>query len=246
MTEETNVSTAAETLNQSAEQTQEAPEIVTPENAEQTEQQPTEPESTEEDDNAKALKRMQRRIDRRTADLYRERAEREALATRLAQLEQRPKEEGTQAPADPMQLAREIAAAERFSEKCNAVWGEGAKKFPDFSEALGALTAELGPQFDRQGRPSPLIQVALEADAPAALLHYLGKNPDVAADLADLSPTQLARRLDRIERQMVEAAKPKVSSAPRPLTPVKASGSAAKDPSQMTDAEYREWRLAQK
>jgi hypothetical protein len=90
------------------------------------------------------------------------------------------------------------------------------------------------------------MQVVMEAEAPAAVLHYLGTNPDLAADLADLSPTQLARRLDRIEREMADAGKASVSSAPRPLTPVKASGSATKDPSQMTDAEYRAWRLANK
>lgn len=243
MTLEANVSPAEETQIPSADLTQETPEVVAPETVENAEQQ-SEPEKVEEDDREKALKRMQRRIDRRTAELYRERAEREALATRLAQFEQRPNEEAEPQKQDPYKLAQEIAQAERFTEKCNAIAAEGDKKFPDFSQALQTVAAEAGPLFDRAGRPSTLMSVVMEADAPAALLHHLGKNPDVAAELADLSPTQLARRLDRIEREM--AAKPKVSAAPKPLSPVRASGSAVKDPSQMTDAEYRAWRLAQK
>jgi len=243
------VSPAEETLNPAAEPTLDTPEVVTPETGDEPQQPQEQPEKpSDEDEREKALKRMQRRIDRRTAELYRERAEREALAQRLAQLEQ-PRTEESEAPqrqADPREIAREMVEAERIAEKCNAIAAEGSKKFADFEDALKTVAAETGPLFDRAGRPTALMQVVLESDAPAALLHHLGKNPDVAADLADLTPTQLARRLDRIERDMQAAAKPKVSSAPKPLTPVKASGSAVKDPSQMTDAEYRAWRLAQR
>jgi hypothetical protein len=243
MIQETNVSPAEETQNPSAELA-ETPEVANPENVESTEQNPA-PEKSEESDVERERKRFQRRIDRRTAELYRERAEREALAQRLAQYEQQPREEAGKQP-DPMELAREIAARERFDEKCNAIAEQGSKKFKDFDAALRTVAAEAGPLFDGKGKPTPLMQVVMEAEAPAAVLHYLGTNPDLAADLADLSPTQLARRLDRIEREMADAGKASVSSAPRPLTPVKASGSATKDPSQMTDAEYRAWRLANK
>jgi hypothetical protein len=228
MTVEENVLPAAGTENQAAELTNEAPEVVTPENVETTEQG-GEPEKVEEDDRERERKRFQRRMDRRTAELYRERAEREALAARLAQLEggkPAPKdgEEPTQRDepkADPYKIAREIADQERFVEKCNKVAAEGSKKFKDFDAALQSVVAEVGPLFDQRGRPSDLMKVVMEADAPAAVLHYLGTNPEAAAELADLSPTQLARRLDRIERDIAQQAKPKASSAPKPLTPVK-------------------------
>lgn len=245
MTIEAEVSTAEETQNQSAEQTQETPEVVTPENVEAIEQEQA-PQKSEETDVERERKRFQRRMDRRTAELYRERAEREALAARLSQYEQQQPSEQQPAKADPVAIAREIAAVERFTEKCNAIAAEGAKKFPDFNEALTAFTAEVGPIADRNGKPTAIGQVLLEAESPAEVLRYLGKNPDVAADLADLTPTQLARRMDRIERDMKEAAKPKVSNAPKPLKPVTGGGTAVKDPSQMSDAEWREWRLANK
>lgn len=247
MTLETNVSPAEETQNPAAELTQDTPEVVTPENVEATEQE-TAPEKVEEDDREKERKRFQRRMDRRTAELYRERAEREALAARLAQYEQqKPQQEGERPQqADPYQIARQIAETERFTEKCNAIADEGGKKFKDFDVALRNLASEVGPLVNDKGGPTDLMEVVLEAEKPVALLHYLGTNPDVAAELADLSKTQLARRLDRIEREMAQAGKPQVSSAPRPLTPVTGSGSAVKDQGQMSDAEWRANRLAQK
>ena len=240
MTEETQV--AAETQNP-AELTNEAPEVVTPE------VDPTQQTSeTPEDEAAKSLKRMQRRIDKRTADVYRERAEKEQLAQRITELESRLQPQ--QEPAiDPKQLqsevqkqAREIARLQVVNEKCNAIAAQGKKEFPDFDAALSGLAAEAGALFDARGRPLPLMDVILEADAPAKLLHYLGTNPDVAAELADLTPTQLARRLDRIEREMTS--KPKTSNAPKPLEPVKGHAG-SKDPSQMTDAEFAAWRREQ-
>src|SRR5512146_2855672 len=101
MTDENQVSPDAETLNPAPETTSETPEVVTPEV--ETEQQQT--SETPEDEAAKALKRMQRRIDKRTADVYRERAEKQQLAERLAELERRlqPQQEEQQ-PTDPRAL----------------------------------------------------------------------------------------------------------------------------------------------
>jgi hypothetical protein len=241
--QETQAAPVAEAQNTATEQTQEAPEVVT--------QEPTaEPaQESPEEAHAKAIKRMERRIDKRTADVYRERAEKEQLAQRIAALEAKltPDEDAPKPVVDPVALAREIAAAERLDEKCNAIAAKGRKEFPDFADALAELSKEL-PLFDKRG-PTDVMKVVLEADNPPALLHYLGKNPDIASDLADLSPIQLTRRLDRIEREMAVA--PKTSAAPKPITPVKAvaseSGlSAAKsdeDWARAREAELREKRI---
>lgn len=215
------------------------PEVVAPETDEVTAK--AEPEESEE---AKALRRMQRRIDKRTADVYRERAEKEQLAQRLAQLEGREKTE--EVPKDfeaaVKERAREIARAEAFNSKCNSI-AEAGKKLEGFDTALKALAEEV-PLFDRSGRPTPLMEVALESDKPEVLLHYLGKNPDVAADLADLTPTQLARRLDRIERDL--AAPPKTSKAPAPIEPLGAGKSQLVDMTTADFKTYEQLRLKQK
>jgi len=222
MTEETNVEPVVETQTTTTEA--EAPEVTAPET--EVAETPAEPQ---ESDVERERKRFERRIGRRTAELYKERAEKEQLAERIARLEASltPREEQS---VDPQQIeqfvrqqAKEIAAVERINEKCNQIADEGKRTFTDFNVALQQLAQETGPLFDRAGKPTPLMSVILESDAPAKVLHHLGTNPDIAADLADLNPMQLARRLVKIEAEMQAA--PKQSSAPKPLAPTKGAAS---------------------
>lgn len=220
MTTENQVSPGEETQIPTPEQAQ-TPEVAPEETQAQDPQaESAEPESKEQ----RALKALERRLGKRTADVYRERAQREQLETRLRELEQRL---NPQQPEQPQQVdpnlietkAREIAQKALVTEKSNTVYQTGKKEFPDFDAALETVIQEAGPLIDRSGLPTALGQVVLEADNPAAVLNYLGKNPDVASELADLSPTQLARRMVSIEAKAT--AKPQTSSAPKPLSPVK-------------------------
>jgi len=211
------------------------PEVTTPEaNAEAQE---TKPEETEAQ---RIEKRMQRRIDKRTADFYRVQAENERLARELEQTRQKPTEETQYDPEQIEQVVRtraqEIARMERINDQCNTVAAKGAKEFEDFSDALKSLAQETGPLFDKRGHPLPLMEVVLEADNPAKLLHHLGTHPDLAAELTDLTPTQLARKLDRIEREMTS--QPQKSGAPKPLTPVKGTASNDELHSGLSDEEW--------
>lgn len=219
MNQETQVSTDAETQNPAAEVT-ETPEVVAPEaEAEATEK----PDEGDESD--KALKRMQRRIDKRTADVYRERARAEQLAQRLAELEAKGNGEAPTAAkeTDVERLVEERATAKAFAETANRIVETGTKQNSDFVDALKDLASEVGEFVQRNGKPSPFMEVVLEvSDEPTKLLYHLGKNPDIAAELADLSPIKLAKRLDRIERELGESSKPKTSNAPKPLEPVRA------------------------
>ena len=73
---------------------------------------------------------------------------------------------------------------------------------------------------------------------------WLFVNPDIAEELADLSLPRQVRKLTLIEQELADKAKPRTSNAPKPLDPVKPQGG-SKDPSAMTDAEFRAWRRAQ-
>lgn len=232
------VSPDAETQNPAPEA--ESPEVATPEAAE------VEAESVSDTD--KSLKQMQRRIDKRTADVYRERAQNEQLRARLAELEAKsgPTEKTQQGEANPVELAREISRIERFTEKSNSLVAEGAKKHTDYMDALKDLSAEVGSFVERNGAPSPFMDVVLEvSDKPAELLYHLGKNPDIAADLADLSPIKLAKRLARIESELTDKATPKTSNAPKPLEPVKGKASDSELGPGLSDAEWFKRREAQ-
>lgn len=97
-----------------------------------------------------------------------------------------------------------------------------------------------------------MAEVIAESDDGPALAYHLAKNVAVAEQIARLSPLAAARELGRIEarlaneREKAEAEKKRVSQAPPP--PPKVEGADAKvekDPSEMTDLEFKKWREKQ-
>lgn len=221
---ETQVSPGEETQNPAPVQTDEAlPDVV-----DQEPETPEKDEAAPEDPSAKAVKNLQRRIDRLTATKYQTqaevnqaRAEAEQLRQRLAQYEQ-PEQPQQQGP-DPITLAKEIARIEKVTEKANAIAKQGAEKFPNFREAVQVVNREAGSMFDQYGRSTPFGEAVLSADDPAAVIHAIGTDPDLAAELADLSPIQQARRIARLEIELSKPKEPPKSTAPKPLTPIKAN-----------------------
>lgn len=241
MSTETTVAPEAETLTPASEQAV-TPEVATPETEGETEAAEQPPES-EEDRMAKRDARSERRIQRLTAARYQAEAraqqslqEAEQLRQRLNQYEAGETPEARQ--ADPVALANEIANIREVTAKSNSVVKDGAKRFEGFDKALNVVIEEAGPlvvpiaQGASIGRPTPLGEAILDADDPAAVLHYLGNNPDAAADLHGLTATQVARRIARIEIEIGKAKEPKQSNAPKPITPVK---SASKDDGGLSD-----------
>jgi hypothetical protein len=231
---------AATEIPASEELANENPDIANPE----TTEDPPEQTATQEDPADKSLKRMERRINRVSAARYQAEAaarlareESEALKTRLAQYEQ-PAQAPAQPQLDPMVLAREIAHVEKVTEKSNEIVKVGEKSHKDFMPTVKVLADEVGPLFDERGRPQPVMEAVMDSDKPAELLYFLGKNPDLAADLVGLSPAQLGRRIARLETQMAEQAKPKTSAAPRPLDPVRGGSS---DTDLRSDLSTDEW-----
>lgn len=245
MSLENTVSPDAETQNPA---TDAQPDVATPEaDANATAAAP------ETDSDSKALERMQRRIDRRTADYHRTRAENEQLRARLEALETKSGEsvqpQDKAKDADPVVLAKEIARAERFAETADQLVSEGTKKHRDFRDALASLASEVGPFVTKNGHPSPFMEAVLEVvddtKQRTELMYHLGKNPEVAEELAGLSPLKLATRLDRIQRELTEAGKPKTSNAPKPLEAVKPASVDSELGPGLSDAEWMRRREAQ-
>lgn len=233
----------------------EASEVVTDDAADTTEsaEDDTKTDSKDAESEVERVRRkMQRRIDRLTA---RERAAIERAARAEAAAEERrkaveqddddsPKREPQQ---DPREIAQTMRLVEKTAEATAKVMKEAKAKFPDFEQAIAELVDEIGPQIDQIGRPSPLMDAVLDSDQAAAVLHYLGKNPEIAADLVGLSPARLGRRIERIESELkAKAAPPKPSAAAKPLAPVRPSPPPVVDPSKMTDAQWIEWRRKQR
>lgn len=221
-----------------------APEVAEPEKIEDS--APKAEESAEQ----RALKAAQRRIDRLTREKY-------ELRAKLSQPASQPTEhESAQEPRyteqDIERIAAERIAAKQATERANSIASDGEKSFPDFGEKVRAVMDEL-PLFDAKGAPTPAMEAIYDAERPAALLHYLGEHPDIAAELADLTPVRQARRIALIERDLpapktADAAKPPspVSKAPAPLKPGRPSSTSVKSPGDMSDAEWAAWKEEQR
>lgn len=196
------------------------------------------------------IRQQQRRIARLTAGRGAAQREVEILREQLAQLQQKPQgqeDDSTPDPRDVDRLANERAESlvkqRTIQSKVQAVLASGSK-LDGFDQAVNAVAEEV-PFTDRKGAPTPFVEAVLEADNPAALLHYLGQNPDEAAKFAGLSPAQTGRLLAKLEVQMEREAKAKTSAAPKPLEPVKPAASQEKDLADMSYAEFVKARKAQ-
>lgn len=220
------VSPGEETQNPAPELTAEQPEVAEPE----TNEAESQDEKPAEDPLAKTVKRMERRIDRATAARYQAEARAQALEAQLQALQQREQqyEPQEQPQADPVAMARLLRDLDKVTEKSNQVAAEGNKRFgADFQNAVAQVIEEAGPLVlpvapgAKVGKPTPLGEAILEADDPAAVLHYLGTNPDAAAELHGLSAIQVARKIAKIEAELSKPAAPKVSNAPKPISPTK-------------------------
>jgi cell division protein FtsB len=210
------------------------------------------------DEAAKALEATKRRIDRLTADKYRTKAENEQLRAEREQLQQQIAAlKGTPTEADTRHLtAQEIEAladqraaeklsAVQFNEKCNAIAKEGAKAFKgEWDQALKTV-GEVAPLFDARQRPQPLMEAILDTDAPHKVLHFLGTNPEIAEELADMTPRQQVRRLAQLEIELNAKPAKQTSSAPRPLQPVKAAATSSEPDAKADPEAWIKWRNKQ-
>ena len=216
----------------------------------------------------KRARGVQKRIDELTADKHAERAGREAAERRLdslmAQQQQRPVVQGTDEPQrsqyddyekfiEARAEWRADKAVERRMAQTTQQWDyqrqqaevqrqaqsiatdfqrkleEGRKTIPDFDEVIAdAADVQVGNAF-------PAIATS---DNPAALMVYLGKNPDVAARLAMMPPVLAAREVGKLEAKLQSG--PQVSKAPSPGKPVGSKPGSASEPPEDIEG-YMAW-----
>jgi hypothetical protein len=217
---ELNVAPALETENTLADTAIEQPGNADTDN---TEGEP--PELTEAEKKAADAENKSKALERRISRMTREKYQREAQLDQYRQAAPKPTETTNQ-PLTEEEVNRRasvIADVREFNAKCDRVNSTGTKQFSDFGKVFAELSQEVPTFVDN--RATPFMEALLDANDPAALIHHLGTNPDLASELADLNPRQQIRRLALIERDLDAAPKPKPSNAPKPLSTVKPSGS---------------------
>ena len=127
-------------------------------------------------------------------------------------------------------------------------WNEKQNKFksenPDYEEKVKQL------QFPASQEVQDAI---LTSDFGAEVLYHLGKNPDLAKKIVEMPLTKALKELGKIEAQFESKPeeKPVVtkSNAPKPISPLKATSSAADTPigsDGQFHGTYQQWKEARK
>ena len=152
---------------------------------------------------------------------------------------------------------REAAAVRQRVESWNERVQKATADHPDFAAVVNADTLTITPV---------MAQAIQDADIGTEVAYHLGKNPDVAARIAKLSPVAQVREIGKLEAALTpredtntsedddaDAPEPQdtkpVSKAPKPIKPV-SGGPAKTNPIRniegMSQAEYRAYREAGK
>jgi hypothetical protein len=104
----------------------------------------------------------------------------------------------------------------------------GRKKYEDFDEVAGSEEVVI---------TKDMAAVIMDSDLGHEIAYFLGKNPDEAERIAELSPSRQAAEIGKLELKLANPAKP--SSAPAPINPVKPKGTVTTGLSDSLD--IKEW-----
>lgn len=135
--------------------------------------------------------------------------------------------------------AEQDAAAESTFRELTATYQKRVEEFskdhPDYDDVAGNEEIPIS---------NAMSAVILNDEDGPAIAYYLGQNPDEAERISKLSPARVGSELGRIAAKL--NAKPIVSTKPKPITPLRASGttpaSARKTPNEMSMEEYAAYR----
>lgn len=202
--------------------------------------------------------RYQERIDKLTADKYNAEREARQLRDQLEKLKGRSDPQHDPDDYEQVQAARlrkimreeqssalelEVEqaarnAAERRAAVFQARLEEAKEQIPDLDETME--------RFAQLPVTQESAELIAESDKAAYIAHYLGRNPALAYEIANMSPAMQGRAIAQIEHR-VSLPKKSSSKAPPPPPSVKPTSNSplSKSPDKMTALEYMEWRQGQ-
>ena len=235
-----------------------------PESAPDTNEQP---DTGEDDQEHRLPKGVQKRIDRLTREKYRLQAQLDVMQSQRQQPEPQrqpaPKAEGAPTP-DKFSSYEEYLEA-KAEWKAEQKVAEVLRKQQESTQQQSAQAehAKLQRTWEKRVQDAMSVyddfeEVALSPDVPvtqsmmqsiiraekgADVAYFLGKNPEVAQQIAQLDPVSVAIRIGEIAATVARPAPKKTTSAPPPISPVGSrSGAPQKDPDKMTVEEWTRWR----
>jgi len=191
---------------------------------------------------------LKRRIGRMTNDKALIKAELELAHRQLAEAA-KPKEDPPPLTEDDIEQRAQQIAAQRVRQdtvtnQANRFVEDGRKAYKDFDAAVRTVAEEAGGLLDADGNLRPLAAAIFDAEKrkPHEIIKYLADNPELAAELGSMPPIRQIRRIAQIEIEMGQASTPKPSGAPKPVTPVKGSGSISDEPDPKDSERWIKWR----
>jgi hypothetical protein len=132
--------------------------------------------------------------------------------------------------------------AERRSESFLQKAEKAAERYPDFQAVVSNPSLPVN---------EAMAEFIAESDQGAEVAYFLGKNPQKAYEISQLSPVRAARELARLETELASRP-PRVSRAPEPISPVGNRGRASSSSLPSDDDDIETWmrkersRLAQR
>jgi len=154
-------------------------------------------------------------------------------------------------------LIRDEEKQQEAEQRTRSEMAEAGKNFEKKVELAKSKYDDFDEVFDPDLQVSGAMQaVMLDSDVGAELAYYLCKNPNEAAEIANMHPLQATRKMALIEAKLLKDSDDgedsvvetkKISAAPKPVTPIKSgNGGVQKDPNKMNFKEYKAYRAAQK
>lgn len=220
-----------------------------------------EPKSQSDDD---AAKKPRQSVSERISQIHAQKkhaeasaqlamAEVERLRREITQMRQTPLDQLPYEEQDAARL-RDVVKVERYQEKM----AEAQSRFQqvqairanEYQEKLSDARERM-PDIDTVMQPLMRVplhdlaaEIIVESDKAAELTYYLGKNLNEAYRISELSPHKQAAEIARIEARLSAGPSPRRhSQAPPPPTTITGAASpSAKDPANMSFAEYEAWR----
>lgn len=237
------------------------PEQKADDNALANEQDQPDADPSDRPDDEQKPKQKPNRFQDRINDLTRQRHEAERRAAdaerRAQEAERRLWERQNQPPADDDFEAQENRRLADFFDQREMDEAQRAvqaaqierhnTRVHSFQTRVAATLGDQAQQFLGQFNSIPVSETAADvitdSEVGVEMAMYLTQNPMEASRLANLPPIHQARELTRLEARIQSAPKVRrqTQAPPPPRTIESKATNAAKDPANMSDAEYSEW-----
>lgn len=223
---------------------------------------------TNEDDEHRVPKGVQKRIDRLTQEKYRLRAELEVLRRSQPPVQQEAQpQQQTQAPKlesfQSIEAYLDALAEHKASQKAEKVFRE--REALESKQRQQTEQSKLHDGYAKQTETArqayddfddvvenpdlsiskPMAEAIMRAKNGADVAYYLGKNPAEADRISQLDPFSAAVEIGRLAATVVRPQPRKASSAPPPIQPVGSRATPVTDPDKMSTEDWLKWRNGQ-